>query len=185
MTTLDKHIELLESSAASLSANRCKSSRAYQNALLRRRDITALIRDAEPHEAPLFSSKDGQQQRVKLMHDPTVRQVLRDREADPELLLQACEKLLDIYPVDRDGVQAQVDLIRHKVFSCRNKISQLESEVERQRSQLDQQSSGRRGQDEQAQVAAGFASTPQKITQEMIDREENEIRQLEKALAEA
>ncbi|KAL8896662.1 MAG: hypothetical protein Q9192_002962 [Flavoplaca navasiana] len=55
MGLLENHLEQISLSAAAIAELPFPSPKKYTNALLRPHDITALIRDTEPHERVLFS----------------------------------------------------------------------------------------------------------------------------------
>ncbi len=63
---LDQHLDLLESTAETLSTLSFSHSRAFVNSLLSRTEITSVIRDAEPHERALFqTSSKGSPKKIK------------------------------------------------------------------------------------------------------------------------
>ena len=98
----------------------------------------------------------------------------RETNGDINALLSAAEKLLKVYPVDSDNVQAEIDLIRHKYSNIEQSISLLENEVEMQRQQLDALTTGRDYDDDISEVVI--------VSDALLDKEEAEIRVLEAQL---
>lgn len=183
---IESHLESLSSSAELLSSLTFTHPVAFQNTLLSKRDITAVIRDAEPHESKLFmlnpETNEPTKKTSKTINNRAATEILRQRQdsngPDVNVLLAAAEQLLQVYPVDSDTVQAEIDLIRHKYTTIGQSIQHLERDVEIQRRKLDALATGRDyNEDEDEDDAPGLEQSI--VTEEMIDLEEQEIKRLE------
>lgn len=193
---METYLETLSSAAELLSSLSFTHPVAFQNTLLSRRDITTVIRDAEPHESKLFMLSPETQRPTKrtgkaLAHPAT--DILKSKidsttAPDVDTLLAAAEQLLHVYPVDSESIQAEVDLIRHKYMTIKQSIASLESDVDIQRRKLDALASGREyneddDYDEDAEKMSGTQEVLE-VTDEMLAAEEEEIRRLEQLIEE-
>jgi hypothetical protein len=189
-------MERLEEDAASLQHLSFKHPKAFVNALLSDRDITSLIRDAETHEQALFTcpptsdkgapvaTKQGlTKMRLQIRREATallgISRVSQagnttaaqsTDEAGLSALLACVEKLLLLYPAQ--GVQAQVDMMRHKYARLTESIAALEDDFVWQQKELDSQHQAR-DQERLPEPIVGH------ITEDMIRQEEEEVRALE------
>ncbi|KAL8874054.1 MAG: hypothetical protein Q9174_000559 [Haloplaca sp. 1 TL-2023] len=208
--------------------------RKFTNALLRAKDITALIRDTETHERALFTLAPSHpesetdyaaRQRRTTGFGPTIandrhskniragrhsRQIpvtaallggevgerLRYENAqtgkehgdvDVDLLLNGAARLCDIYPIA--GAREKITSLRSRFTQLTTSIAGYESRVSKQTSQLarmnrrgdtDEGVDGDVGQEPTDVAAEVGKSVEVPITAEDIQKEEHEIRELEK-----
>lgn len=162
-TRLAQHLDSLSTSADSLRARSFSGTRSFQNTLLARVSITQLIRDAEPHESALFTTRAERRERESVP-DSGAAGVLKQRDASLPVLLETLERVMRLYPSavssssstatnltsttdgsrgDAEGMRERVEMMRHKGRVLERNIADLEGQVDAQRRRLDEMSSGR------------------------------------------
>ncbi|RMD39337.1 hypothetical protein DV735_g5794, partial [Chaetothyriales sp. CBS 134920] len=133
MALLDSHLQQISSSATAIGQLEFAPPRRFTNAVLGAHEITALIRDTEPHERSLFSldpslarprphgahtrsgpAPPAQQSAVARVLGPKmisdIRRSTRGRGVDVTVLLDGAEKLCEAYSLP--GVPEQIKAIR-------------------------------------------------------------------------
>ncbi|KAL9586098.1 MAG: hypothetical protein Q9212_001136 [Teloschistes hypoglaucus] len=237
MALLDNHLEQISLSAAAIAELPFPPPKKFTNALLRSKDITALIRDTEAHERALFkfapsdsalppnhpsaprrptvyepgSGSGGehflngvritgafrQKSAVSTLLGSELGEQLRtDRgqagkergEVDVDLLLQGAERLCAIYPIA--GAKDRIVSLRPRFDQLTSSIARYEARVSKHTSQLAKMN--RRGDlsqevddyelDEHGSTRNDDATklTETLITVEDLEKEEQEIRELER-----
>ncbi|RMZ85364.1 hypothetical protein DV737_g803, partial [Chaetothyriales sp. CBS 132003] len=145
MALLDSHLEQMAASATAIGELEFTPPKIFTNALLGAHEITALIRDTEPHERSLFSldpspAPPAQQSAVARVLGPDmladIRRSTRGRGVDVAVLLSGAQKLCEAYAVA--GVPQRIRAIstRHQRIAAsveehEEKVLQLQSKLNR------------------------------------------------------
>ncbi|KAL8862540.1 MAG: hypothetical protein Q9178_001038 [Gyalolechia marmorata] len=174
MALLENHLEQISLSAAAIAELPFPPPKKYTNALLRPHDITALIRDTEEHERVLFRSA------------PTGRASSQGHDSGPRRnTAYGSKRESDPMP----GARERISSLRSRFDQLTASVTKYEARVSKQTAQLAKRN--RRGDTSNDPDAAGLGESADlemldertndvPITAEDLDREEQEIRELEK-----
>ncbi|KAL8760444.1 MAG: hypothetical protein Q9199_000068 [Rusavskia elegans] len=234
MGLLENHLEQMALSAAAIAELPFPPPKKYTNALLRPHDITALIRDTEPHERVLFrsappapastQSHDGGPRRntvygskrksehssnsidfpwpprprsvVTTLLETELREQIRSGGAQPgkargevdvDVLLKGAEKLCGIYPMS--GARERISSLRSRFDQLTASVTKYEARVAKQAAQLAKRNRQGDTSDDRDDTSLGRSAdlelnderaNEMPITAEDLEREEQEIRELER-----
>ncbi|KAG4304639.1 hypothetical protein PORY_002032 [Pneumocystis oryctolagi] len=178
--------ESIEQSIDSIVSLEFNYPKHFTNSLLKLKDISTLIRDAEPYENMLFTVEKGQKEPQKsnqlFLYDKLygfmsdfcrqcagVSVPLRNEELQPpETLLTMARKLLDVCHFPE--MEEQIELLHEKNNKHLETIENLQVKINSQRAQLDTFLTNN---------YFDFEDKNEFVTEEMIQYEKDEIKRLE------
>ncbi|KAK9475400.1 uncharacterized protein V1510DRAFT_2142 [Dipodascopsis tothii] len=183
MTELDSIVDSIFQTCESLSSLKFRHSSVFTDAVLKRSQITPVIRDAEPEERRLFTigTKDGARYVQSVgpragddMRASGVPGLGDDGDADIEGICTELERLIKIYPAATE-ISDRVAYLRERAAVVLGEIGEVEARVEHQREQLNTLHS--------ATNDAYGAGRDDEAPAESVAHEQARIAALERALA--
>ncbi|KAI4290607.1 MAG: hypothetical protein L6R35_000105 [Caloplaca aegaea] len=190
MTLLENHLEQISLSAAAIAELPFPPPKRFANALLRSPDITALIRDTEAHERALFSYATPdppslpRQVRRNTTYGSIVDQSKFSNGAD---LLRPGHKLSAVTTILGGELGEQLRNEGTHSGKERGEVDARVSKISTQLATLSRSGDSRNADDEYLDQGASSdlesgdgRSTETPITAEQLEREEQEVRELER-----
>ncbi|KAA8898808.1 DASH complex subunit Spc34 [Sphaerosporella brunnea] len=203
---LAPHLAHIDSASRGIASLNFAPPKIFTNAMLRSSNIVSLIRDSDEQERALFTMPDPSHTRPSAEGAPMTSGVLRRNTAvqsvlggemiqqlrqggaggvsggiggivtndvDVELLLRGAEKLINVYHIP--GASRRIAAFRQRFEELTESIQAHEDLVEAQRSQLDlvNLDMNEREEEEESEQEQDY------VTNEMLEQEEEVIRQLE------
>ncbi|KTW27668.1 hypothetical protein T552_02108 [Pneumocystis carinii B80] len=172
MMKIEEYFPSIEQAIDSIESLEFNYPKPFTNSLLKLQDIVMLIRDAEGHESRLFSVEKGKKEGEKkgfcqALEVPVTP--LKNKELQsPEILLEAAEKLLNIYQFPE--IEERIGMLFEKNRKHLKNIQDLEAKIESQRMKLDLLLTNN---------DFNFEDKNEIITDEMIQEEKDEVARLE------